>query len=296
MTPSPVRLKTSQQLFLLLVLLTAGFLLAIIILWGIMPFFPGSNDPQNLLNNTSFAKVSQVIQVFSMMFVPSLLFFRMVGNPEDLSIFNRPDKTLLFVFALLMMVSTIPFIDWLSSFNQNLHLPSSLSGVESWAQAKEKELLEYTKVFLSGDGLSDILINVSIMVIIPAFCEELLFRGVVQQKLAELWNNHHYAILVTAFIFSAIHMQFLTFLPRFALGIILGYLLYYGKSIWLPIAAHFLNNAIALCSYYYLKLYRPDVDPFSNELAVNNNALIILSIALTGLLIYYYRKLSRTNT
>jgi membrane protease YdiL (CAAX protease family) len=42
------------------------------------------------------------------------------------------------------------------------------------------------------------------------------------------------------------HLQFMTFLPRFFLGLILGYLFYLGKNIWYPVAAHFTNNFLAL--------------------------------------------------
>jgi membrane protease YdiL (CAAX protease family) len=42
------------------------------------------------------------------------------------------------------------------------------------------------------------------------------------------------------------HLQFMTFLPRFFLGLILGYLFYLGKNLWYSVAAHFTNNFLAL--------------------------------------------------
>lgn len=67
--------------------------------------------------------------------------------------------------------------------------------------------------------------------LLPAIFEELFFRGVIQQELNQWWGNYHLAIVVTAIVFSAIHMQFVTFLPRFLLGMVLGYLLVWGKTI-----------------------------------------------------------------
>ena len=32
-------------------------------------------------------------------------------------------------------------------------------------------------------------------------------------------------------------------IPRFILGILLGYMFYWSGSLWLPILAHFVNNA-----------------------------------------------------
>ena len=41
-------------------------------------------------------------------------------------------------------------------------------------------------------------------------------------------------------------MQFYGFLPRFALGVALGYLMLWSGNLWLPILAHFTNNALAV--------------------------------------------------
>jgi membrane protease YdiL (CAAX protease family) len=84
------------------------------------------------------------------------------------------------------------------------------------------------------------------MALLPSLFEEFLFRGTLQPFLTKWFVNKHIAIIVTAFIFSAIHLQFFGFFPRFLLGIYLGYLFLWGKSLWLPILAHFLHNAISL--------------------------------------------------
>ena len=59
--------------------------------------------------------------------------------------------------------------------------------------------------------------------------EEVFFRGVLQQILAKWTRNNWVSILLTAFIFSAIHFQFLTFLPRFFMGIMLKTFLHFQK-------------------------------------------------------------------
>jgi membrane protease YdiL (CAAX protease family) len=49
---------------------------------------------------------------------------------------------------------------------------------------------------------------------------------------------------MTAFVFSAIHLQFYGFIPRLILGLAFGYLFLWTKNIWLPVIAHFVNNAV----------------------------------------------------
>ena len=53
-------------------------------------------------------------------------------------------------------------------------------------------------------------------------------------------------IWIAAILFSAFHLQFYGFLPRMILGAYFGYLLYWSKSIWIPVFAHFVNNAFAV--------------------------------------------------
>jgi membrane protease YdiL (CAAX protease family) len=52
--------------------------------------------------------------------------------------------------------------------------------------------------------------------------------------------------------FSFVHASYYGFLARAGLGMILGYMFYYSKSLWLPIIAHFINNAFAVTMMYYM--------------------------------------------
>ena len=78
--------------------------------------------------------------------------------------------------------------------------------------------------------------------------EEFLFRGALQRIIGKWTYNHHIIIWSAAIIFSTFHMQFFGFLPRMLLGAYFGYLLYWTRNIWIPVFAHFVNNAIAVIS------------------------------------------------
>ncbi len=86
--------------------------------------------------------------------------------------------------------------------------------------------------------------------LLPALGEELLFRGVAQRLLANWSGNAHVAVWVAAILFSAIHMQFLGFVPRLCMGAALGYLFLWSGNRWYPIIAHFANNAMAVVIVY----------------------------------------------
>ena len=59
-------------------------------------------------------------------------------------------------------------------------------------------------------------------------------------------NRLFTVIWITAILFSAFHLQFYGFVPRMLLGAYFGYLLLWSKNIWLPICAHFFNNALTV--------------------------------------------------
>lgn len=85
--------------------------------------------------------------------------------------------------------------------------------------------------------------------VVPAFAEEILFRGLLQRSLEEVYPIRR-AIFVTAIIFGILHFNPLSVLPLILIGAYLGFLAYYTQSLALPIVAHFLNNAIAIVALY----------------------------------------------
>ena len=96
----------------------------------------------------------------------------------------------------------------------------------------------------------DLLFTLLVVAVVPAIGEELLFRGYLQQKFGKWFGNMHTSIILTAFLFSAIHFHLDGFFPRFMLGILLGYMFLWSGSLWIPILAHFTNNAIAVIISY----------------------------------------------
>lgn len=98
----------------------------------------------------------------------------------------------------------------------------------------------------------DYIAALAVLALVPAIFEEMLFRGALQQVAISLTRNAFAGIFITGIVFSAIHASYYGFLPRLFLGMMLGYIFYYSKNIWMSIAAHFLNNVYALTAMYSL--------------------------------------------
>jgi membrane protease YdiL (CAAX protease family) len=136
-----------------------------------------------------------------------------------------------------------------------------------------------------------ILYNIFLIAIVPAVGEELLFRGGIQNLLIRWLKNPHVAIIATAILFSAMHMQFLTFLPRFVLGLVLGYLMVYGRSIWYSIIGHFTNNFLSLVVFHYYRITKPDVNPLDPSQVGDSQPLLgWAGLVVVLALLYYFRQ------
>jgi membrane protease YdiL (CAAX protease family) len=114
----------------------------------------------------------------------------------------------------------------------------------------EEEAAKLTETFLKMPTIGSFLFNIFMIALLPAIGEEFMFRGLLQRLLKEWLGNIHLAIFISAFLFSALHMQFYGFFPRMLLGIMFGYLFYWSGSLWVPICAHFINNGSAVIFSY----------------------------------------------
>lgn len=131
------------------------------------------------------------------------------------------------------------------SFQEHL-IPKSLKPLYNDYNALMESI--YDKM-LRGKDVYDFILALLVGAIIPAISEEFLFRGFGQRSLEEK-NSVFFAVMVTGTLFGIIHFNFINLLPLILIGVFLGYLAYYSKSILVPIFIHFLNNAFSILLFY----------------------------------------------
>jgi len=81
--------------------------------------------------------------------------------------------------------------------------------------------------------------------ILPAFCEEMFFRGYALSGLRNVMGKTG-AVLLVAFAFGMTHMSIQRLPLTAALGCLLGLLVIRWGSIWPAVLAHVLHNSIIL--------------------------------------------------
>ena len=195
--------------------------------------------------------------------------------------------------ALVLLV--LPGMSVLVAWNAGVHFPAFLHGFEAWARASEDQAAGLTRFLTQLTTGGRLLAAVLVIGAVPAVAEELMFRGVVQQNLVRWFGSRHAGVWAAAAIFSAVHFQFFGFVPRFVLGLGLGYLYEWSGNIVVPMAAHFTNNAFQVvllyCAQHGAFGWSTAFDPDST--AALPWPLALLSAALTaGLLWALHQRLT----
>ena len=275
--------STTKQVFILLMLLFVSFIVfnALGMIGVSLIDAPTLSDLENAATIQSL-KFLQAFSSIGLFIVPPFLFAFLTSKSLNFKTLSRQQ----FLLTVTIMCFAFPLINALALWNESLHLPSFLSDLEDWMRSAESQAMNITEAFLKVDHWSGLLLNILIIAIIPALGEELLFRGVIQKELFSRSGKIHLSIWITAFLFSAIHLQFLGFIPRFLIGGLLGYLFYWSGSIWLPILAHFVNNAVAVSLSYLIN--QQSISKEIEHLGAEDGQISMLIITLFGLLMLLY--------
>ena len=232
-----------------------------------------SNDLMNQLDNPSVVNSLKLVQAFSAfgLFIFPVAVLSLFTKSKPLtSLGFVKTKWIYFPLVFFLLLFSTPILEILIKCNESLTLPESWSSLEAIIRDMETTASERSKVFVKATNFSTLLLNVVLVALIPAFGEELMFRGWLQKLFSNWFKNIHLAIWLSAFLFSLLHFQFFGFLPRMLFGALFGYVFYWSGSLWVPIFGHFLNNASVVVVNY-----------FKPELADNSEITSLVSVSVS---------------
>lgn len=226
------------------------------------------------------AKWLQVFSSIAFFIIPAFIFSVFVVHFNHLKFlgFRKISNSALLPISAICMIVSAPLVFWLGEINELFPLPERLAEMEASTQ-------EHIKVFLKVDQPIDLLFNVFFIGLMPAISEEILFRGALQSTMIRLTKNPWVGIIIAALIFSALHLQFAGFIPRFFLGVLLGAFYWYSGTLWVPIFAHFVYNAIQVVAAAYM----PD-------LAADNPEIPIIAVIISAGLVFYLTYLVKSKS
>lgn len=282
-------------LFSLLITFLAGMLLAIPLFGlNVMDLFSNAaslSGPEDV----AVMKYFQIVSQLGMFIIPSFVFAILISRrPANYLRFNRWPGLLTVIATIILLFTILPGINWLIGINEKLSLPDWMGAIENWMRASEESAARITEAFLKTTSAGGLILNLFMVAFMAALGEELLFRGLGLRIFQNMFGNVHAAVWFSAVVFSVFHLQFFGFLPRLALGALFGYLLVWSGSLWLPIIAHFINNAAAVMVYYFHNVGATET-PAENFGNVDNTLLFIVSLLASAALMFMIYHLNRNK-
>lgn len=237
-----------------------------------------SNDDSILL----VIRGMQLVQFICLFLIPSFICSKLFSTYASAYLgLVKPYNVWYFLVGAALLLFAIPLTNYLGELNRLVHFPA---GIEKWMKAQEDEAARTLKILLSRRTIPDLLFNLLFIAGLAAVGEELLFRGMAQRILIRWFRSPWAGIIVTAILFSALHVQFYGFLPRFVLGVLLGALYWYSGSLWTAMLAHFVYDALLIVLVYFNPaMMNDEATPEVKNLVA---ATIISLAAIVGLLIW----------
>ncbi len=204
-------------------------------------------------SNIGLLKYLQCVQTLSLFLVPSVLFIRLSGERVTSWVgWRRTVGWRVLLMSVVLVVALMPVNNFLSSWNSRLHLPEGMAALERMMRMLEENAARLTKAFMTMHSWKDYAVNLFIVGMLAAVGEEMTFRGVIQPVLIRWTGSRHAGVILAGAVFSFFHFQFFGFIPRWLLGVVLGYLFLWSGTLKLSILVHFLNNALAVTAYWLL--------------------------------------------
>jgi len=294
----------AQLMFSLFVMVASVFIFMVVGMIAVIPIY-GLGGLMNSMSETSLnspeginlLKYFQVIQSIGLFVVPPFIIgWLYQGNFSEYLKINRSTRVQSFLLASICLLAVIPFINFLGAINSQMTFPESISGLEGWMKNMENAAQVMIEKFMKVDGISGLMFNIFMIAVLPALGEELMFRGVIQRIFSDWTKNYHWGIWISAFLFSALHMQFYGFLPRMALGAMFGYLLVWTGTMWVPILAHFVNNLMGVLGYFLIGkgVLSKDIEEWGT--GSEQFPLVVISFLAVGILLFVIFRSEQAKT
>lgn len=240
--------------FMLICFVLAGLVASSLLMLPVWSGMTGKSiqvfqDGQLVAADSNALKVMQVITAVMGFLLPTLLAafllhrrpFKLLGFSAG-AVTGRQAGLVVLIMAAALFVSTS-----LSTLTDLIPLPTS------WKAAFDRMEDDYNRqvsAIMSLKSVGDYILALIVMALLPAVCEEALFRGGLQNFLSRGTGRPWFAIIVVSILFSLAHISYYGLLPRIFLGVVLGALFHYSGRLWLCVLGHFINNVLAITIIY----------------------------------------------
>lgn len=135
---------------------------------------------------------------------------------------------------------------------------------------------------LKSNSIIESILIVIVVAVVPAICEEFLFRGFVQKSFEQKFKPFT-SILITSLFFGLYHFNPYDLVALIALGFYFGFAANLSNSTFVSIILHFVNNFITVLAVLFL-----GTDELINKASSNSEPITITIISLLTLAILFF--------
>jgi len=200
--------------------------------------FGVSVEEAQQLNWVLFLNIFLSEIVFFATFLVVALFNKKTVNIFKATSLNfKIDVRILFITILMSLICFFSSINMTGLVNYGFSFVSSI------------ELTNSLGVTLNNFG--DFILTVLLLAVLPAICEELIFRGVIFNSLKQRFSAKT-AVIISSIMFALIHFSIYKTFFQLILGIMLGFLVSLTGTLIYGVVFHFINNfSIVLMNYLF---------------------------------------------
>jgi uncharacterized protein len=238
-----------------------------------------------------------------LMLLPTLLFARFVyptaitwmlrvkyPNIKEIGIFLVGFIILLPLLQNLLTVQNFLIKKAAENFSFVKAITNMLDQLDKMVRETYGDLLKSHSIFETS-------LIVVVVAVVPAICEEFLFRGFVQKSFEQKYTPL-FSIFITSLFFGLYHFNPYDLLALIALGFYFGFAAYMSNSIFVSMSLHFANNFFAVVAFIALGsdelLSKSSGPQDSIPSALISSAILLLIFA--GFIFYVKKNYSNFTT
>lgn len=177
--------------------------------------------------------------------IPAWIYVKLIPRPLGAMLQFRPiDRKQDILWIVMLTAPTLAAVMGLSQIMMQLPFGDM-------AKQMQEQRNELEQAALQMQTIPQLLSRLLVMALLPAFCEEIFFRGLVQRFMLTFIKSPLPAIIISSILFAALHSSIYNLLPIVLAGTVLGYLYYKTGNIWNNIILHFLINGVQIVLNYF---------------------------------------------
>lgn len=173
--------------------------------------------------------------------VPAFILRKMCkGSPNHRPIYTAFRFNRWILFAVLSVIALNFTVSYLNNVAVTSFFPNNTTVVVGSAISTQGRTISELWILF--------FVEIFATAIVPAFCEEYLFRGAILTDLLPFGKST--AIFASAFLFGLMHQNPLQMLYTVLMGVIIGCIYVKTKSIWVCVILHAMNNFVTVIEQF----------------------------------------------